>query len=104
MNTVSPTISRPMTDISPVDALWVLIQKQTKAVRKALVKRLLEEESATKAQQKMLKQSLTQAFNELHTGQAKHDARNLFAAAGKTHVGRRAEDFLAELEQERDSL
>lgn len=37
-------------EISAVDALWVLIQKQTKSVRKALVKRLLEEEQTTQAQ------------------------------------------------------
>ncbi len=31
------------------------------------------------AQQKMVKKSLTKAFDELHAGQAKHNARNLFA-------------------------
>jgi hypothetical protein len=30
------------------------------------------------AQQKMVKESLTKAFDELHTGKAKHDARSLF--------------------------
>ena len=79
MNTISPSISNHMTDISPVDALWVLIQSQTKAVRKALAKKLLEEDSAAKSQQTMVKKSLTKAFEELHTGQVKHDARNLFA-------------------------
>lgn len=77
MNTVSPSISHPMTDISLVDALWALIQSQTKSVRKALKKRMLEE-NVTKAQQKMVKESLTQAFDELQTGQVKHNARNLF--------------------------
>jgi len=33
-----------MVDISPVDALWAPVQNQTKAVRKALIKRLLEED------------------------------------------------------------
>ena len=66
-------------EISAVDALWVLIQKQTKSVRKALVKRLLEEEQTTQAQKMMVKESLTKAFDELHAGQVKHDARSLFA-------------------------
>lgn len=79
MNTVTPSISNRMTEISPVDALWVLIQSQTKTVRKALTKRLLEEDSAVRAQQKMVKKSLTKAFEELHAGLVKHDARNLFA-------------------------
>lgn len=79
MNTLTPTISNPATDISPVDALWVLIQGQTKTVRKALAKRLLEEEqSAIKAQKAMVKDSLSRAFDELHSGQAKHNARDLF--------------------------
>ena len=79
MNTLTPTISNPTTDISPVDALWVLIQGQTKTVRKALAKRLLEEEqSTTKAQEVMVKDSLSRAFGELHSGQAKHNARDLF--------------------------
>ena len=36
MNTLTPTISNPTTDISPVDALWVLIQGQTRIVRNTL--------------------------------------------------------------------
>lgn len=79
MNTLNSTLSSPTTDISPVDALWVLIQGQTKAVRKALTKRLLEEEQATKYQQENIKKSLTKAFDELHKGQVKHDARCLFS-------------------------
>ena len=34
------------------------------------------------AQQQMVKDSMTRAFDELHSGQAKHDARKLF----KTHL------------------
>ncbi len=67
------------TEISTVDALWVLIQSQTKAVRKALTKRLLEEEAKTKAQQDMVKETLTKAFDELNAGKVHHDARNLFS-------------------------
>lgn len=35
--------------VSPVDALWTLIQGQTKDVRAALTKRLVEQEKATLA-------------------------------------------------------
>lgn len=73
------TIQPQTANISTVDALWVLIQSQTKAVRKALVKRIIAEEERTKAQQAMVKKSLTKAFDELNSGQAKHDARKLFA-------------------------
>lgn len=67
-------------DISTVDALWVLIQKQTKSVREALVKRILDEheQQLTLSQQQMVKDSLTRAFDELHSGKVHHDARNLF--------------------------
>ena len=74
------TVSPQSQNISTVDALWVLIQSQTKAVRKALTERLLAERSQTKAkaQQQMVKESLTRAFDELHSGKVHHDARNLF--------------------------
>ena len=64
-------------EISTVDALWTLIQGQSKRVRQALIKRLLAEHK-TKAQQKMVTDSLTRAFDELHAGKVRHDARNLF--------------------------
>ena len=75
------TINTPSTEISTVDALWVLIQSQTKAVQKALIQRILASQKSekTKAQQKMVKESLTRAFDELHTGKVHHDARKLFA-------------------------
>lgn len=66
-------------EISTIDALWVLIQGQTKSVQKALAKRLLEEEQKTKAQKTIVKQSLTKAFDEFYAGQIKHDARSLFS-------------------------
>ncbi len=65
--------------ISTVDALWVLIQSQSKAVRRALIQRLLSEGETTQIQKKIVKESLTQAFDELHAGMSKHDARNLFS-------------------------
>jgi len=75
------SVSSQSQNISTVDALWALIQSQTKAVRKALTERLLAERSQTKAkaQKKMVKESLTRAFDELHSGKAHRDARKLFA-------------------------
>ena len=73
------TIPQHSQDISTVDALWTLIQNQTKSVRKALVKRILDdhEQQRTLAQQKMVKDSLTRAFDELHSGKVHNNARDL---------------------------
>jgi hypothetical protein len=65
-------------EMSTVDALWVLIQNQSKTVRKALMDRLLAEQDKTTVQQQMVKESLTRAFDELHSGKVHHDARKLF--------------------------
>ena len=72
------TISPQTTEISTVDALWVLIKGQTKTVRKALMERLLAEQDKTIMQKVMVKDSLTRAFDELHSGMTHHDAKNLF--------------------------
>ena len=72
------TVEPQPNEISTVDALWVLIQSQTKAVRKALTQRLIAEQNKTKAQQTMVKDSLSRAFDELHSGKVHHDARKLF--------------------------
>lgn len=68
--------------ISNVDALWTLIQGQTKAVRKARYRTIVGRASTIKkkkeAQQAMVKESLTRAFNELNSGNVHHDARRLF--------------------------
>ena len=73
------SFSSTAAEISPVDALWVLIQSQSKAVRKALTKRLVEQEKNTKAKQEaMVKDTLTRAFDELHAGKVYDDARCLF--------------------------
>ena len=76
---MATTISSDFNTISTVDALWTLIQGQTKSVQKALIKRLLEEAPNANAQKEMVKKSLTQAFDELHSGQIKNDARSLFS-------------------------
>jgi hypothetical protein len=75
------TTSTYQSTISPTDALWALYQSQSKKVRKAFRMRILSEEQEliTKTQQKMVRESLTTAFDELHAGKAKHDARSLFA-------------------------
>ena len=72
------TVQPETTEMSTVDALWVLIQSQTKSVRKALTKRLLAEQNKTMVQQQMVKESLTRAFDEFHSGKIRHDARKLF--------------------------
>ena len=73
------TIPSQTSEMTTVDALWVLIQSQTKAVRKALTERLLAEQDKTKVQKAMVRESLTRAFAELHSGKVHHDARKLFA-------------------------
>ena len=52
------TIPPQTNEMSTVDALWVLIQSQTKAVQKALIQRILASQTSekTKAQQKMVKE------------------------------------------------
>ena len=76
METTAPVLES--NELSIVDALWTLIKGQTKSVRKALADRLMEDE-VTNSQETMVKQSLCQAFDELYSGQIKHNARNLFA-------------------------
>ena len=73
------TTVQPQTDeMTTLEALWVLIQSQSKSVRKVLIERLLAEDQKTETQQQMVKESLTRAFDELHSGKVHHDARNLF--------------------------
>lgn len=43
------TADTKTTEISTVDALWVLIQSQSKRVRQALIKRLIAEQAKQKA-------------------------------------------------------
>lgn len=98
------TLNSQSTEISTLDALWALYQSQSKKVRQALAKRILAELSEqreqcelaqtlpsrersrrsqhqltkTQAQQRMVHESLTRAFDDLHAGKVHHDARNLF--------------------------
>ena len=72
------TISTQTPEMNTVDALWILIQGQSKRVRKALMERLIAEQDKTVVQKAMVKDSLTKAFDELHSGKVHHDARSLF--------------------------
>lgn len=73
------TTVQPQTDeMTTLEALWVLIQSQSKSVRKVLIERLLAEDQKTETQQQMVKESLTKAFDQLHSGKVHHDARKLF--------------------------
>ena len=72
------TISTQTPEMNTVDALWTLIQSQSKRVRKALMERLIAEQDKTVVQKAMVKDSLTKAFDELHSGKVHHDARSLF--------------------------
>ena len=71
-------------NISPVDALWALIQSQTKTVKEALYKKVLaaEEKRKTSQQEEFVRKSLTQAFTELNNAKGNldqlPDARELF--------------------------
>lgn len=57
-------------------ALQKWLQEQVNAV----LERFLNEQKETEsAQKEMVRESLTTAFNELHSGQAKKNARSLFA-------------------------
>lgn len=73
------TIPSQTSEMTTVDALWVLIQSQTKAVRKALTERILAEQDKAKVPKTMVRESLTRAFDELHSGKVYHKARKLFA-------------------------
>lgn len=71
-------------EISPVDALWTLIQGQTQSVKDALYKRMEEADRQRKAiqQQQFVRESLTRAFSELSDAQSSKrelpDASDLF--------------------------
>lgn len=93
-------------NVSPLDALWSIYQSQSKRVRKAFRQRILEEEKADKHESEMRAYELqlpseTRESVRLFTKTIKkavNDVRQ--AAADHTHVGRDADDFLSELEQE----
>mgnify|MGYP006916027875 CR=1 FL=1 len=93
-------------NVSPLDALWALYQSQTKKVKNAFRSRLLAEEEndkkaiEMKAYEKKLSPEVRTSVCMMAVAvkQGAEEARQ--AAANNTHVGRPAEDFLAELEKE----
>ena len=92
--------------VSPADALWALYQSQTRKVRKAFRLRLLAEEATDreKAEMAAYERQLPEKEREAAYALAHAVRRGVAdvrqAALRHTHVGRNAEDFLAELEQE----
>ena len=59
------TTTYPAKEVNPVDALWTLIQGQTKAVRVALTKRLMEQLKATEVVDKKAASDLTKSIQAL---------------------------------------
>lgn len=92
--------------ISPLDALWSIYQSQSKRVRKAFRQRILEEEKADKLQAEMRAYELQLPSDTRESvclfaktiKKTVNDVRQ--AAVDHAHVGRNADDFLLELEQE----
>ena len=67
----------PQSEVSPVDALWTLIQGQTKAVRAALTKRLVEQERAALAKESAESKKFTQKIRALE-----NDSEGFFKLGG----------------------
>ena len=67
----------PQAEVSPVDALWTLIQGQTKAVRAALTKRLVEQERAAIAAKAADAKQFTQKIKALE-----NDSEGFFKLGG----------------------
>lgn len=84
---MSTTSVHPNT--AAIDAVWYIIQSQSATVRKAITKRLLEAEREAKKrrQQKMVKESLTRALNEV--AEAKRTGKKLMPF----------DDFLIEMDE-----
>jgi len=66
--------------VRPAFADDMAMQKWLQEQVNAVLEHFLNEQKETESAQKtMVKESLTTAFNELHSGQAKKNARGLFA-------------------------
>ena len=96
-------------NVSPLDALWALYQSQTKKVKNAFRSRLLAEEEndkkvlEMKAYEKKLSPEVRTSVCMMAVAVKQGAEEACQAAANNTHVGRPAEDFLAELEKEMTS-
>ncbi|QVJ80412.1 hypothetical protein SAMN04487826_1107 [Prevotella sp. khp1] len=71
------TTSYSKVEVSPVDALWTLIQGQTEAVRIALTKRLVEQEKAALATKAIDAKQFTQKIKALE-----NDSEGFFKLGG----------------------
>ena len=71
------TSTYPQVEVSPVDALWILIQGQTKAVRAALTKKLVEQERASLAAKSADAKLFTQKIKALE-----NDTEGFFKLGG----------------------
>ena len=71
------TTTYPQAEVSPVDALWTLIQGQTKAVRAALTKRVVEQERAAIAAKAADAKQFTQKIKALE-----NDSEGFFKLGG----------------------
>lgn len=76
------TLQLTDSQISPLDALWALFKSQPKRVRDAFIRRIKEDDSETRRQKELVKDSLTRAMQELRLAQEGKiqlkDARQLF--------------------------
>ena len=71
------TTSYSKVEVSPVDALWTLIQGQTEAVRIALTKRLVEQEKAALPTKAIDAKQFTQKIKALE-----NDSEGFFKLGG----------------------
>lgn len=81
---IMSTVAIKNVSMSPLEALWTLFKSQPKSVRMAFAQKLIQEEVDAKVMRNkmIVKQSLTQAFEELaeaeKSGMELPNARNLF--------------------------
>lgn len=93
--------------ISTLDALWALYQSQSKLVRDAFRMRVLAEKTAKKdvevnqPYEQQLPDEVRKSVSKIAISIKKSADEVRQAALNNTHIGRRAEDFLNELEQEK---
>jgi len=93
--------------VSTLDALWTLYQAQTKKVKKEFLKRVAEESDVDKEMKRMgdYEQSLTAAQRmtaHAFVNEIKKRVDDVEQACKEgRHVGRRASEFLKELQTDR---
>lgn len=85
------TTTYSQVEVSPVDALWTLIQGQTKAVRAALTKRLVEQERASLAANSADAKLFTQKIKALE-----NDSEGFFKLGGFMADSSNSADVLLE--------